>query len=137
MIRTLRVSCVAVLFVPGLVGLVLAQPPKKPDGLTAPSGELKDPTIPSPKVKDALNPNKGAAPTAPGASRVPIIGLRGRVIVRGRPATVLLEIDNKLYTVSKDSLVSGGGNTILKILEVTSTEVRIEVKPINEVIVLR
>ena len=137
MIRTMSICCLIVL---APAGITRAEPPGKPDGLTAPSGDLrdlKDPTVPSKKLSDALNPKKGVAPAAPGASRVPGLSLRGRIIVKGKPPTVLLEVDSKLYTVSKDSLVPGGGGTILKVVEVTSTEVRLEVRPQNEVIVLR
>jgi len=124
-------------------------PPKAPAGPAAPvadappaieggvpAGKLTDPTRPSPNMKDALsrqiNP-KSAAP-APGVSPM---ALRGRVIAADKPAAALLEIDGRIYTVSKGSVLAGANKTTIRVLDVTASEVRLEVSPTKEIVILR
>lgn len=143
----LRCSIAAVFLT--LTSLVLAQtppsvapaktlpeePPKVVEqGTTAPpAGGLKDPTKPSPKMKEVLG-SKGTAGPAP---KLAVLALRGRVLARDKPAVALLEVEGKLYTVTKGSVVAGPSNTILRVVEVNGTEVRIEVSPLKEIVVLR
>ena len=157
MIRRMSLPWLAALAVSVFTGLVLAQAPELPprphphpmpekpkddppapkiDPILVPGADLKDPTRPSPKLREAMNAGK-AAPAAPGASRFPVVALRGRIIAKGRPPAALVEGEGKLYTVSQGSVLPGGGSTILRVTEVSSTEVRLEVAPLNETILLR
>jgi hypothetical protein len=132
-------------------GIALAQPAPEPGktdkdakktekdgGTDTPKGEGKDPTVPSPKLKELLYPEKSGkgSGTGPGP-KMPSLGLRGRVIVKDQPAIALLEVDGKIFVISKGSSLPGGGNTMLRVIEITSREVRIEVLPFKEIVILR
>ncbi len=144
-----RIVLLASLVVLAAVGVGRTQPPAGKKSLPVPgevpkkqekAEEPKDPTSPSPKLKELLQPDKTgkyAAPVAGAGPRMPLLALRGRVVSGVRPAVALLEVDGKLYSIGNGSSLSGGGNTILRILEITSGEVRIEVQPLNEVVILR
>jgi hypothetical protein len=114
-------------------GVKLQDPPPREVGTPAPPGSLKDPTTPSPRMRDALA-TKSTGPGAPGISP---LALRGRVLVKDKPPLALLEVDGKLYRVSKDSVVAGPNKTILRVLDVNSSEVRIQIDPLKEIVVLR
>ncbi len=111
--------------------------PRKEVEKPQPKEEPKDPTSPSPKLKELLHGEKaGKGAVGPGP-KMPIVALRGRVISKNQPAIALLEVEGRFYSISKGSSLPGGGNTILRILEITSGEVRIEVLPLKEIIVLK
>jgi type IV pilus assembly protein PilC len=94
------------------------------------TGSLKDPTRPSSKMRDVLNAKpRGAAKASP-------LALRGRIIIKGKPPAALLEVDGKLYTVAKGSVLTGT-NTLLKVLEIDSEGVRVESTTSKEVFLLR
>lgn len=97
--------------------------------------ERRDPTQASSKLAEALMkknlPGGGPLPKAP------LIALKGRVISKDQPPAALVEIDGKLYSVGKDSVIVTGNSLILKVIEVGVIEVRIQVSPLNEMIVLR
>ena len=135
-----------------VVGLVTAQQPApvnpsptdkpapagiapKGDGPPAevgvPGGTLRDPTKVSPRMREVLGTKAGAG------MKVTPLSLRGRVIARGQPPAALLEVEGKLYTVGKGSVITGANNTILRILEIDASGVRIESSPSKEVFVLR
>jgi hypothetical protein len=129
------------LFVAGAAGLPQtnnkngkpAQPAPKPESSPVPPQLRSDPTIPSDKLREATESNK------PGASpRLPYVALRGRVLAKDKPPVALLELDPKLppHAVTKGTTLMSG-NVKLSVTEVTATEVRIEVSPLNETIVLR
>jgi hypothetical protein len=110
--------------------------PTEQGGTIAPSGDFKDPTKASPALREAMTP---ARPTpAPGAPpRLPTVFLRGRVLAKDRPPTAIVEVDGKLYVVVVGSLVAGPGNTVLRITDLTSNDVKIAVEPLKETIILR
>lgn len=110
----------------------LAQPAPKPE--PAPPAQLKsDPTIPSDKTRAELESSKAGA-----ASRLPNVVLRGRVLVKDKPPVALIELDPKhpAQPVIKGTTLMSG-NLKLTVTEVNAEEVRIEVSPLNETIVLR
>ena len=106
--------------------------PKETGVPAPPTTTLPDPTRASTKMKEVLG-TKGAGP----AARAVPLALRGRVIARDKPAAALLEVEGKLYTVIKGSAVPGPSNTVLRIIELDSNEVRIEVSPSKEIMTLR
>jgi hypothetical protein len=110
---------------------------KKKDSADAPKGELKDPTNPSPKLKELLQPEKAGKGSAGPGPKMPLVALRGRVISKEHSAVALLEVDGRFYSITKGSSLPGGNNTMLRILDITSAEVRIEVLPLKEIIILR
>lgn len=109
----------------------LAQP--KPEPSPVPVQPRSDPTTPSDKLRAELESKAGGS-----APRMPHVVLRGRVLADGKPAVALIELDPKQppLPVSKGSTLSSGGLK-LTVSDVTATEVRIEVSPLNETIVLR
>jgi len=96
-----------------------------------PPGALRDPTKASPKMRDVLNTKTSAG------SKVSALGLRARIIAKNKPPAALLEVEGKLYAVGKGSVVAGGGNTILKVLDINSDGVRVESSPSKEIFWLR
>ena len=144
-----RIVLLVVLIVFTVAGIGWTQPPLEKKQSPVPAEvpkkqekaeEPKDPTNPSPKLKELLQPDKSgkyAAPVAGAGPRMPLLALRGRVVSSTGSAVALLEVEGKLYSIAKGSSLSGGGNTILRIVDITSGEVRIEVHPLNEVVILR
>lgn len=97
---------------------------------------IPDPTQPSGKLKDALMPPRSPAPTAPSpVARLPALALRGRVLAAGRPGAALLEVEGRVYSVSPGQTVAAGG-TVLRVVEVSAGEVRLELLPGRDVMVL-
>ncbi|MBL8796176.1 MAG: hypothetical protein JNM56_19905 [Planctomycetia bacterium] len=110
---------------------VKPEPPAKPEP-GAPD-ERRDPTQTGGKLAEALNRKAGPNATAP---RIPEVSLKARVVARPESAAAVIVVDGKTYTVSKDTIIASGGS-ILKVVEIGVNEVRIEVSPLNETIVLR
>lgn len=111
----------------------LAQPAGKPEPASVPAQPRSDPTMPSDKLREAIESGKAEA-----APRLPTVILRGRVLAKDKPPAALLEVDLK----QPPQLVGKGtrllsGKLKLTVTEVNDTEVRIEVSPLNETIVLR
>jgi len=107
-----------------------SEPPKdssKGSSSGSVSGQLPDPTVPEGHLKELLDKKPGTL-----ASRLPLVTLRGRVLAKDRTPTAMLELDGKLYVVIKGSTLATQGNTMLKIIELKK-----DVSPLNEVIILR
>jgi len=157
MIRNWKAIWLTLLLFPASAFLALAQtlpdvkgPPALPDfqkdakkatdegekkaPLVAPEGDLKDVTTPSQKLKDVLN--AGQSTKSGPLGNLPTIVLRGRVVSKDRPPLAILELGKNLYIVNQGSVLPGPGNTTLRVLEVNSTEVRIE-GPLKEVLSFR
>jgi hypothetical protein len=123
--------------VPGVPGQS-AEDARTPGGVgvtPAGPGALKDPTHPSQKMRDALNAKANTKTN--NKMKITPLSLRARIIARGKPPAALLEIEGKIYTVGKGSVVTGANNTMLRVLEINSTEVRIESSPGKEILSLR
>jgi hypothetical protein len=95
-------------------------------------GELKDPTIPSAKLKTVLNQGKGGGPGS-----LPNVVLRGRIISKDGPPAAILQLDGKTFIVGKGSILPGPGNITMRVEDINTLEVRIEVLPLKEVLSLR
>ena len=89
------------------------------------------------RMREALGVAKPGAPPASAPPKAPGIALRARIIRKGQAPTALIEVDGRIYTVTTGSMMVGSGNTTLKVVELNSTEVRLEVQPLKEFIVLR
>ena len=106
---------------------------KKPEKITQPP-DAQDPTTPGPIFKDILGKKDAKGPYAP---KLPSILLKGRIVPKGKPPAALLEVDGKLYLVNQKSMLSGSANVTLKILELNASEIRIEIGPQKDIMVLR
>ena len=114
--------------------------PKEPD--KGPVVEVpppqRDPTEPGGTLKKILDMGKASQPGKSGPSRMPVVVLKGRVVAKDRPPLALLEVEKQAYIVTNGSTIAASGNNvILRILEITKSEVRIEVTPLHEIITLR
>ena len=112
--------------------------PAQPGVPAPPALPLRDPTLPSARLREAMEVGKvpTLVSTGPG-HKSPVISLKGRVLAKDRPPTAILDVDGKLYVVGKGSTLNGPGNSVLKIVELNKVEVRVEVSPQNETITLR
>ena len=113
----------------------LEPPPKPPDmGPTPlPPIETNDPTQPSDRLRQILGQGK-AANGAP--ARLPLIAIKGRVIVKDKPPAMLVDVGGQLQLISKGSVLPGPNNTTLHVTDLTRSAVTIQVMPQNETIVL-
>jgi hypothetical protein len=98
-----------------------------------PPNPLPDPTNPSGPFKELLNP-KTAGPAPTGRSSTFVI--RGRVLAAGKEPTAMLEVDGKLALVTAGSVLAYGGSTV-RVVEITSQEVRLEIGSSGEKLSLR
>lgn len=137
-----RAALLASFFLVSAVSLAWAQPagePGKADkdakAIDPPKGEPKDPTAPSARLKELLHQEKSGKALA--TPKMPALALRGRVVFKDQPAVALLEVDGKVFLVGKGTSLPGSNNTMVRVIDVTSIEVRIEVLPFKEMVILR
>jgi hypothetical protein len=106
---------------------------------------VADPTMPSPALRDLIeqgsgNRTPGVAPPQP--QGVPEISIRARVFARDKPAVAVLEVGGRPLTVRKDSEIHIPGTADqptglqLKVIELSPTELRLEVLKRNQIISL-
>jgi hypothetical protein len=95
---------------------------------------LGDPTIPSAKLKQVLNQGKGGGPAS-----LPNVVLRGRIISKDGAPAAILQVGDKSFIVGKGSIlaVPGSGNTTVRVEDINSLEVHVEVLPQKEMLGLR
>ena len=55
---------------------------------------------------------------------------------KDKPPAILLEVDGRVYRISKGAVMNGPNNTTLRVMEVTKSDVKIQVSPQNETTVL-
>lgn len=107
---------------------------------------LRDPTQPGEELRDLVAPirmgqtgGKGAA----GGIDFPDIQLKGRIVGPTKAPGAIVEIDEQYYILEEGSEVTvsapnvGLGTVTLNVTELTALEVRIEVMPLRQAIVLR
>lgn len=106
---------------------------------------LRDPTRPSGPLEGVVGSirmgqqgrNSGGIPG------VPNISIKGRIVGPVEPPAAMLEIGENLYVVQEGSSLSlpsealGPGGLTLSITELTGVQIRIEVMPLRQTIVLR
>ena len=104
-----------------------------------------DPTMPSPALRDLIDQGSTSRPgaTAPAPQQqVPEIRIRARVFTRDKPPVAVLEIGGRQLTVRKDSEIHIPGSADqptgvqLKVVELSPTELRLEVLKRNQIISL-
>lgn len=130
------------LFTLACAGMLLAEDAiepatQKPGPGEKPKTPVKDPTQPTGKLKEILTPQPkagipGAAPAT--TYKMPTLAIKARVLAKGKAAAVI-EVDGQIYSVSPDASIIAGGLT-LRVIEVTATQVRIEVVQLKETVVL-
>ena len=103
--------------------------------ILVPSGQMKDPTSASTKLKEVLNPLKTGVGGPAGS--IPFVSLRGRIVTKDRPPTAVLDMGGRLYVVNEGSILPTAGGVTLKVLSISAGDVRIEVSPLKEVLSLR
>lgn len=108
-----------------------------------------DPTQPSDRLKDALRISENPKPNntnnvqknvTPMPPRLPTIRLRARVLVKDRPATAIIEVDESLYRVQKGSsfvVVSRDGTLQIRIDELDTSGVIVHVETLKQTIHLK
>ena len=105
---------------------------------------FRDPTQPSPEVREAIEASQfvpGAAPGS-GAAAAPVmpqVKLKARLVgAIGRPVAIL-ESNGQMFTVYSDSETTianpGGGATTLLVRTITASEVQIEVLPLKKLLI--
>ncbi len=104
-----------------------------------------DPTMPSPALRDLIDQGAtsrpGTAAPAP-QQQVPEVRIRARVFTRDKPPVAVLEIGGRQLTVRKDSEIHIPGSADqptglqLKVVELSPTELRLEVLKRNQIISL-
>lgn len=104
-----------------------------------------DPTMPSPALRDLIDQGTTSRPgtTTPAPQQqVPEIRIRARVFSRDKPPVAVLEIGGRQLTVRKDSEIHIPGTVDqptgvqLKVVELSPTELRLEVLKRNQTISL-
>lgn len=104
---------------------------------------LRDPTAPSPRVRAALDPSGNRPPAMPGlpSQWIPHVTLKARLVLPGKPAVALIQVDKQLYLVRQGSelnlLGDRGGMVVLQVEAVDRSEVRILMHPLNQLLTLR
>ena len=127
----------AVPYPPNLAFAAQYQETKQPPPPMAPpdkkQGDVPDPTLPGPGWQQifAQKGAKGAVPT-----KIPNVLLRGRVLSRDKPAMAIIEVDGRTFMVGKDSMLTSA-QIVMEVVDLNAAEVRIEISPSNEIIILR
>ena len=102
-----------------------------------------DPTQANGQLRKLLDPQRSQVQRVlqPSAARIPQITLRGRVVVKNQSAAAVIEVGGQLHTIQQNNLLnvndSNDRNVELYISKLTATEIHIEVRPLNETILLR
>ncbi|MBA4019313.1 MAG: hypothetical protein C0483_19275 [Pirellula sp.] len=119
--------------------------PRDGRGMSLNSRAPVDPTMPSPALRELIDQGTTTRPgtAAPAPQQgVPEIRIRARVFTRDRPPIAVLEIGGRQLTIRKDSEIHIPGTADqptglqLKVLELSPTELRLEVLKRNQIISL-
>lgn len=107
---------------------------------------LRDPTQPGDGLREVVAPfrmGQGPRPGGSGDSGLPEIVLKGRIVGPEKPPAAMLEIDEFLHVVHEGSRLSvpseglGLGSITVEVKELTATEIRLEISPLRQEIVIR
>jgi len=106
------------------------------------TGPLRDPTEPSPRMREILVPPQASPQgTVAGPPPMPQVTLKGRVILSGKPGAAILEVDGKLLGIQAgaETTIAAGSRTglvTLRVLELSASTLRLEVLPQGQELVL-
>ena len=106
--------------------------------------QLRDPTKPGEALHDLVAPLRmGQHSGAAGGGGMPQITLKGRIVGPRKPPAAMVEIDKHLHVLQEGSELSvpaphvGLGSVTLKVIELNGSQVKIEIMPLRQAIVLR
>jgi len=111
-----------------------------------PPAPLRDPTEPGEELRDMVAPFRlgpGGRPGGLASRALPGVALKGRIIGPSAPPAAIVELQGALYVLHEeseltvDSSEAALGGLTLRVTQITSSEVRIEVMPLSQVMVLR
>jgi len=111
-----------------LMGLASGAAGQQPEPIPPTRRQVRDPTEPSPKLKEAMTVRQ------PGAVAEATVVLRARVLAKGQTPVATLEINGRTQTVAKGGTLAGTGYVVT---EINALEIRIENSLTKETIVLR
>lgn len=128
-----------------------ARPPR-PEDLSLPPDNrgsaqgarpLNDPTVPGPAIRDLIDQNAGRQTTAaPAAPLIPEMQIRARVFTKDRPPVAVVDVGGRSLTVRLGSEIHLPGTADLptgvqlKVVELSPTELKLEVLKRNQTITL-
>ncbi len=127
------------------VAPALPEPKPQPEA-PAQAAPLRDPTEPGEELRDMVAPFRMGQSGRPGGMAgmaLPRVALKGRIIGPSAPPAAVVELQDALYVLHEESelTVDGPeavlGGLTLRVTQITSSEVRIEVLPLGKVMVLR
>jgi hypothetical protein len=104
---------------------------------------LRDPTEPGEEMRDLVAPLRLGQPGGPAGWAVGRVTLKGRIIGPLVPPAAIIDLQGSVFVVTKDSELtvdtadSPLGGTTLRVIDVSVSEVRIEVLPFRKVVILR
>ena len=104
---------------------------------------LRDPTQPSPAVREAIEAAQAGPPGAKGAPGIgpatPQMRLKARIISNRTPPVAIVEIDGSPFTVRRDTtLVLSGASSGMQVhvIDLSPTEVRLELLPATKIFIM-
>ena len=108
--------------------------------MAAPKETRRDPTRAAPQLRQLLDPAKTQAQTPARAAEPPLVQLKGRIVGGGQPSAALLEINKQSYLLRKGSEISLSAShsnaQTLRVVDVTSDAVRVELMPLGLTLIL-
>ena len=109
------------------------------------SQEIRDPTQPSPEVREAIEASQavpeetGTRGGAPPPAALPHVRLKARLVGSFARPVAILEIDGQAFTVYTDSETTvaskAGGATTLIVRKITASEVQIELPALKKLLI--
>ncbi len=97
----------------------------------------RDPTVPSKKLDEILNPPKAVGSTGKAISpALPKVALKGRVIGPNRGPAAILEVDGQLKMVNEGAEISADSGLTIRVIEVNRQRIRVEVMQLKQVMTL-
>ncbi len=103
-------------------------------GPTAGSEPVHDPTSPSPRMRQLIDPPKVQGKTA---MEMPVVELEARIVGGNQDSVAVLQIDKRLVVVRQGSEIALDGahnGQKIRVLQLDANEVRLEVQPMNRII---
>jgi hypothetical protein len=119
------------------IKLVLQPGAASEPGPVAAEGQLRDPTEPSPRMRQLID-----APKAQGkALELPVVELKARIVGGNQGGVAMLQIDKRLIVVRQGSEIALDGMHYgaqrIRVVELNANEVRLDLQPLDRVLTLR